>query len=184
MKEQNAPLNQFQVFYVSNEKSKNSLIPEIVKIGKKIKESKLIEESSAVISLSFGSQVLINSDVEDYSNIKDEEMLEVVDYDPVKNNILIIGKKRPRLETPVHWMIHHARNDVGVIIQINNKDLAEKLKSKIPETKKEDLPGSFEQIKSVLLLLRNSKKIIIRNQGVLFVGKTIKEIESELEGLK
>ena len=184
MKEQNISLNQFQVFYTSKETSKNPLIPEIVKIGKKIKELKLIEDTSAVISLSFGKQVLINTDVKDYSNIKDEEILEVIDYNPVKNNMLLIGRKKPRLETPVHWMIHHARKDVGAIIQINNKELAERLKSKIPETKKENKTGSFDQIKSILYLLRDSKKIIIKNQGVLFVGKTIKEIELELEDLK
>lgn len=183
MKEQKLSLNKFQAFYTSNETSKHPLKTGIIKLGKKIKKYNLIKDNSALISLSIGNQVLINTDVEDYSNIKDEEILEIVDYDPVKNNILLIGKKKPKLETPVHWMIHHARKDVGAIIQINNKDLIEKLKIKNPETKKEET-GSFEQIKSVLYLLRDSKKIIIKNQGILCVGKTIKDIEEKLEELK
>ena len=78
-------------------------------------------------------------------------------------------------------MIHHAREDVGAVIQINNDEIINKVN--YPETEKEYLTGSFEQIKSVLGLLRDSKKIKIKNQGILFVGKTIQDLEKYLEDL-
>jgi hypothetical protein len=171
----------FETFYASNDKPKNPLIPEIVKLGKKLKDKKLTKNSTIIISLGFGKRVLINTNVNDYSEIKDNELIEIVDYDPVKNNLLIIGQNQPRLESPVHWMIHHAREDVGAVIQINNDEIINKVN--YPETEKEYLTGSFEQIKSVLGLLRDSKKIKIKNQGILFVGKTIQDLEKYLEDL-
>jgi len=176
----NLPNISFETFYVSKEEPNNELIPEIVRIGKKLKELKIIKESDGIISLSFGKRVLINGYVEDISNIKRKELFEIVDYDPVKNNLLIIGSIEPRLETPVHWMIHHARTDVNAAIQINNVELVEKVKNKIPETDKDYLTGSFDQIKDVLRLLRDNKKLITKNQSIIFVGNTIKEVEKDI----
>jgi ribulose-5-phosphate 4-epimerase/fuculose-1-phosphate aldolase len=184
----NFPNISFETFYVSKEEPNNVLIPEIVRIGKKFKKMNLFDESSGIISLSYGKRVLINGNVEDISNIKRKELFEIVDYDPVKNNLLIIGVTEPRLETPVHWMIHHARSDVNIVIQINNLELVEKLQKKIVETEKDYLPGTFDQIKDVLSLLHDNKKLIIKNQGVLFVGNSIKEAEElvvkTVEGVK
>jgi ribulose-5-phosphate 4-epimerase/fuculose-1-phosphate aldolase len=171
----------FQTFYLSKDETNCPLLPEIVRIGKKYKDQGLIDdESPIIISLGYGKRVLINGNVEDYSKIVRNELIEIADFNPVKNVLLIIGQNEPRSETPVHWMIHHARDDVNVVIQINNLGLIEKIDDKFPTTEKDALPGSFEQIKEVLRLLRDNKILILRNQGVIFVGSTVKEIEDSI----
>ena len=92
--------------------------------------------------------------------------------------ILAIGPKEPRIETPAHWFIHHARNEVNAVIQINDVKYAEKLEKKLPTTEKEYPVGTLEQIKEILKCLRDSKAVIVKNQGILFIGNTLEDAEN------
>jgi ribulose-5-phosphate 4-epimerase/fuculose-1-phosphate aldolase len=168
----------FQTFYVSKEISNCPLIGEIVRIGKKFKDKGIIEDQTdTTISLSYGKRVLINANENNFKEIKQEDFLEIVDYDPLKRVILTMGPGEPRFETPVHWLIHHARDEVNAVIQINNLEIAKRFENKIPTTEKEYPIGSLEQAKEVLKNLRDSKKVIIKNLGILFVGDSIQEVE-------
>jgi hypothetical protein len=168
----------FETFYFSNEESNFPLIPDIIRIGKKLKEIGLMDDqSTATISLGYGKRILINGNVEDYTNIGRNELIEVADFDPLKKILLVLGINEPRLETSVHWMIHHARDDVNVIVQINNEGIIQKIGTKYPTTSKVYLPGTLDQIKDVLKLLRDSKKVVLHNQGLLIVSNNIKEID-------
>ena len=171
----------FQTFYTSKEESNCPLITEIIRIGKKIKNQGLSKDiTSVIVSLRYGHRIIINGDYNDVGGIKRGEILEIVDYDPVKKILLTIGLIQPRVETPVHWIIHHARNEVNAIIQLNGEKIVEKLKGKIPSTKDEQIPGSFEMVKEVLKTLRTGKSVLIKNQGVLFVGKSVKEVKEQV----
>ena len=168
----------FQTFYVSKEKTNCPLMPEIVKTGKKFKEIGFPKDIiSASMSLRYGKRVLINAKNSNLGDIKREEFLEIVDYDPVKKVLLTMGSKEPRSDSSLHWLIHHARNEVNAIIQINDAVLAEKLIGKIPVTEKEYPQGTLEQAKEVLRVLRTSEKVVIKNQGILFVGSNVKDVE-------
>ena len=170
----------FQTFYTSKEESNCPLITEIIRIGKKIeKHSVLKDVESFIVSLRYGRRMIINSNYKEIGRIRRGEILEIVDYNPVKKILLTIGPVQPKTETPLHWMIHHARNEVNAVIQLNGEKIIEKLNGKIPSTEKEQLPGSFESIKEVLKVLRDSKSVLIKNQGVLFVGENIKDVEEQ-----
>lgn len=162
----------FRTFYVSKEKSGCPLIVNALRVKKKLKEYNI---NDIVTSQRYGKRVLINSFNDKKGEIKDN-FLEIVDYDPIKKVLLAMGPKEPRIETPLHWMIHHARSEVNTVVQINDKELSEKLK-KIPKTEKDYSVVTLEQIKEVLKHLRDSKKVIIKNQGVIFVGNDINEVE-------
>jgi len=171
------PNIQFQTFYVSKEETNCPLITEFIRISKKLKDLGLLENATATISFSYGKRMLINGNVKDFGNVKREELLEIADYDPIKKILLILGPIEPRVETPVHWMVHHARDDVNAAIQINGKNIVEKFGKKMPETEKDYPAGTLDQAKEILKSLRNSKRVTIKNQGVLFVGSSCKEIE-------
>jgi hypothetical protein len=177
MKDKNLPNISFQTFFASREQSNCPLIPDIVRIGKKLKEMGLLKDGTGVVSLGYGRRVLINGNNVSLGDIGRGDILEIVDYDPVKRVALTIGDKEPNVETPVHWLIHHARDDVNAVVQINSKKLEKKLPKKLPVTEKEWPPGTFELAKEVLKTLRNSKGILIRNKGALFVGNSLKEVE-------
>jgi ribulose-5-phosphate 4-epimerase/fuculose-1-phosphate aldolase len=172
----------FKTFYLSKEIIINPLIIEFVKFCKKIKEKNLVNEySEAILSFSYGKRIIINGDIKDYSNVAKDEIIEVADYDPIKNNLLVIGKTNPKKETSLHWMIHHARNDVNCIFQLNNKKIIRGMDEKYPENEKEYPIGSLEQIKETMKNLHNSKIVVIKNKGILIVGNNIRELEEQLE---
>lgn len=179
----------FQSFYISREETNSPLLIDFIKTGKKLKEKGILpDNTSATISLGFGKRILINSDVEDFSNIKKEELIEIADYDPIKNILLVIGPMEPKIETPIHWMIHRAREEVNSIVQINNSILAEKLINKLPIVDDKYPIGTIENIKEILKSLRDNNKIIIGSNRILFVGNRLRDVEDIIfktfEGLK
>lgn len=170
----------FQTFFVSRELSNCPLTTDIIKFGKKVDEFGILKDGECNISLTFGKRLLINAKKENIENLKNQDIIEIVDYDPIKNVILIIGKKSPSIETPIHWIIQKARQDVNAILQITSKNLYDHLINDLPITEKKVPKGAIEQVKEILKALRASKNILIRNEGVLFAGFNLKEIEDSL----
>ncbi len=169
----------FQTFYVSKEESNNPLIFDIIKTGKNLKEQDFLKKIDQIlISIRYIKRVLINANKINFENIKQEDFIEIVDYDPLKKVILLIGIKEPRIETPIHWLIHNSRTEINAVIQINDEKLSEKLEKKFPTTEKDFPSGTLDQAKEILRILRNSKIVVIKNQGILFVGNNIKEAEN------
>jgi ribulose-5-phosphate 4-epimerase/fuculose-1-phosphate aldolase len=170
----------FQIFYISKEITNCPLIIEIIKISKKLREKDIIKkDNDAVFSLGFGKRIIINGLVKDFSDIKRDELLEIVDFDPIKNNLLLIGPAKPKIETSLHWMIHHARDDINFIAQIKNTDLIKELKD-VEITDKYPI-GSLDNTKEVLKALRTNKKIIIKNNGLLVVGRNTEDVEKQIQ---
>ena len=167
-----------QTLFVSKEQSNCPLIPDIVRFGKKFKDLGLLEDNTeAVVSLKYGKRLLINVSSSNIGNIQINDILEIVDYNITKKIILAIGSKNPHIETPVHWLIHHARDDVNAVIHLNSEKLADRLAKKLPSTEKEKPPGTFELAKEILKILQKSKNLVIKKSGVIFVGNSLKEAE-------
>jgi ribulose-5-phosphate 4-epimerase/fuculose-1-phosphate aldolase len=173
--------NTFQKFYISKEESNCPLILDIIKIGKKLDEHNLIKKfNSGIISIKYGKRIIINANYSDLNKIKKDDILEIIDYDPIKKIILIIGPKDPHFETPIHWMIHNARKDINIILQINNEDLLKKICNKYSTTNGSSL-SIIDLTKEILKTLRKNKKIIIKNKGIFFIGNNLKEINNEIK---
>ena len=168
----------FQTFFISRELSNCPLIKDVLTTIKKIEEKKITgKKHTGVISVSYGKRILINAADTNLKNVSKESLLEIVDYDPVKKNLLVIGIKEPHVETPVHWLIHHARDDVNAIIQLSDRELAKNFSKKLPVTEKEYPPGTLNLAKEVLKKLRTSKSIVLKNNGIIFTGYNLKEVE-------
>jgi len=175
----------FETFFISKEIISNPLISEIIDYFKILKKRELIdEEKSGIISIAYGKRMIINGEVEDYSNTSKDEIIEVADYDPIKNNLLIIGKNKPKIETPLHWMIHHARSEINFAVQLNNNKLLKKLEKNRPLTDKDFKIASIDMIKDVMKKLKNSKIVILKNHGVLFVGNSKKEVDDLIKNVE
>jgi ribulose-5-phosphate 4-epimerase/fuculose-1-phosphate aldolase len=167
----------FQTFYVSKEESNCPIISDFIKIVNSLKKKDILKNTEIVLSHRYGRRILINSDKR---KINQNDFLEIVDYDPIKNILLVIGPNQALMETPLHWFIHKSRNEINAVIQINDENLMNGLEKILIITEKEYPVGTIENIKETLKSLRKSKNIIIRNQGVLFVGSSLKEVENRI----
>ena len=166
------PIQIFQTFYVSKEVSNCPLLANVFRF---IKKNKDIPISS--ISMRYGKRVLINADDVNFGETGKESFIEIVDYDPFKKLLLIMGPGEPVAETPVHWFIHHARKDINAVLIINKETKGKNIDNKIPISNKEQPLGSIEKIKEIMGLLRENKIIDIKNNSLLLVGKNLDEIE-------
>ncbi len=168
---------QIQTIYVSKEDSSCPLIIKAIEIGKVFEKINL-EFNDVILSFKYGKRVLINAEDTKIKELKQEDFLEVVDYDPLKKIQLLIGSKYPKVDTSIHWMIHHARDEINIVLQINDKTLSEKLNFR--STEKIFPQGTLEQAKEILRMLNKSKKIIIKDQGILMTGKDTSELKEML----
>ena len=168
----------FQTFFVSRENSVSPMIVDIIKLGKKFEELSL-KEAECNISLSYGKHLLINARDVNVEHMKQQDIVEIVDYDPIKNIVLAIGKKYPCIETPVHWIIQKARHDVHAVVEIRSKKLYETCCNHLPVTEKTPC-GTIDRAKTVLKTLQNEKNICIQDEGILLAGLHLKEIEDSL----
>ncbi len=168
----------FQTFFVSRELSISPMIVDIIKFGKKLEELKL-KGLDYSISLSYGKHLLINARGVDIKQMKQQDIVEIVDYDPIKNIVLAIGKKYPCIEAPVHWIVQKARHDVNAIVEITSKKLYQVCCDHLPVIAKTPC-GTIDRAKAVLKTLRDSKNICIKDECILLVGVHLKEIEDSL----
>ncbi len=178
MNEEKLAHNLFQTFFVSREISISPLIVDIIKFGKKLEGQKL-KESKYSISLSYGKRLLINARDVDIKQMKQQDIVEIVDFDPIKNIALTIGKKYPCIKTPVHWIVQKARHDVNAIVEITSEKLYQVCCDHLPVIEKKPC-GTIDRAKAVLKTLRDSKNICIKDEGILLVGVHLKEIEDSL----
>jgi hypothetical protein len=185
MKEKALSHLRFQTFFASKETCNSQLADEIIGFTQYLDDKKIInEESSGSISIGTSSRILINGEGVNLTRLTKEGIVEVVDYDPVKNIILAVGRIEPCTQTPVHWMIHRARCDVHAAAMIRSEKLMGYFENKdVPVTQREYPPGSFELVKEVLKTLKTSRIIRVINNGVLIVGISLKEIESVLDNI-
>ena len=166
--------------FVSRETSNCPLISEIIQLGHHIQQQGVSEEETGVLSMDYAKRLLINAKNSDIKKMTQQDIVEIVDYDPLKNILMVIGPKDPALETPVHWIIQKARQDVNVLVQINSIRLYEQWKKTLPTTEKETPPASLERAKEILKTLRKGKTILLKNEGILFVGFNSKEMYNSL----
>jgi hypothetical protein len=179
MNERILPSPVLQTVFVSRETSNCPLISEMIKIGKKLEEIGLADKETGIVSLNYGKRLLINANI-NIKKMNQQDIVEIVDYDPLKNVMMVIGSKDPCLETPVHWIVQKARYDINALLQINSITLFERLKGTLPTTENETKPITLDRAKDILKTLRTGKTILIKNEGILFVGINITEIQDAL----
>jgi ribulose-5-phosphate 4-epimerase/fuculose-1-phosphate aldolase len=180
MIEKTLPAPALHTLFISRETSNCPLVSEMITLGQRLQKIGLSDKETGVLSLDYGKRLLINAKNTDLKKLTQQEIVEIVDYDPLKNIMMVIGLHDPALETPVHWIIQKARNDVNAILQINSPTLYENLKNMLPSTENDTPPGTLARAKEILKTLQKGKTILLQNEGIIFVGINRKEIHDAL----
>lgn len=180
MAEKTLPSPAFQVFFVSRETSNSPLFGEMVKIGRMLEDFGVSKNVLGIVSYDYGRRLVITAKNIDVKQMNQSDIVEIADYDPLKNIMLVIGTKEPCQEAPVHWIIQKARHDINILLQLQDHLLVEKLQGTLPTTEEAAPPGTLDRAKEFLRTLRTGKTILIPHEGILFAGINIKEIEASL----
>jgi hypothetical protein len=180
MTERILPAPALHTLFVSRETSNCPLLSDMVTLGQSLQEVGLTDKDTGILSMDYGKRLLINAKNADLKKLTQQDIVEIVDYDPLKNIMMVIGLNDPTLETPVHWIIQKARHDVNAVLQINSTSLFERFQNMFPTTENDTQPGTLERAMEILRTLRNGKTILIKNEGIVFVGINGKEIHEAL----
>ncbi len=180
MPERTLPTPALQVLFVSRETSKSPLFGELVKIGHILESQGVSTHETGVMSYDYGRRLIITAKNIDVKQMTQEDIVEIADYDPLKNIMLVIGTKEPSQEAPVHWIIQKARHDVNVLLQLHSPTLSKKLQGVLPSTETSTPPGTLDRAKELLRTLRKGKTILIQDDEILFAGINIPEIEKSV----
>ena len=180
MTERILPAPPLHTLFVSRETSKCPLLSDMITLGQSLQEFGLTDKETGILSMDYGRRLLINAKNVDIRKITQHDIVEIVDYDPLKNIMMVIGLNDPALDTPVHWIVQKARQDINAILQINSTTLFERFQNQFPTTENNTQPGTLERAKEILHTLQKGKIILLRNEGIVFVGINRKEIQNAL----
>ena len=101
--EQTKPLPPlFQTFFVSREVTGSTQIDEMIHCGHTVKNTQDTPQGQGSLSVAFGTRVLITGEDAFLPRLSHEDIVELVDYDPMKNVVLAAGKTTPCKESPMH----------------------------------------------------------------------------------
>ena len=166
----------FQTFFVSRESSHNPLTSAMIKLGTTLASHDIVQESRCFFSCSYGKRLLTTAEGVPLHQLASSDIVEVVDYDPVKNVAVAIGKQLPHPELPVHWIMHQARREMNVLFEIHHPSLVSRIQS---VTTLEQVPplGTIERAKEILRTLGDKKAILLNDEGAFLTGMKIDEIE-------
>ena len=151
---------------------------ELIKIGKKVGDTLELEGVvTGSLSTIFGNGFIITADNSDLKNLDTQGIIEILDYDPVRNTIIARGKRDSCMETPLHWFIYRGYPEVGAIIHIRNNILVEK----ITAANLQDLVISPFKVKyitselamEILKLLKGQNIILLQENGVVAVADSL-----------
>ena len=155
----------FETFFLGREKINNPSIKEMISIGKELGNA-FSHSMVGNMSVRYGKRMVITSH-DNIASLTPNDFVEVVDYDIARNVALVIGKKEPSHEMPMHWLIYR-REDINAIIHIHE------LFNELPTTEKEEPPGSLEIALEALKALKKGNCINLKNHGCIAIGKNLR----------
>ena len=144
-----------EVIFISKEIIGNPLVAEIVRIGKKIGKK-------GTISARFGNRILITASY-NLKNLKEDDFVEVVDYNILSDTAVVIGPKEPSAALPLHWMIYRLPK-VNTVVHLHGKNINEEL-------------TNLDKIMKVTKSLKDAEHVDDDVFGKIYVGFSFNKME-------
>jgi ribulose-5-phosphate 4-epimerase/fuculose-1-phosphate aldolase len=173
------------VIFPIREVQDNPSTQEIKKFGKKVCQNLNFDGAVAgSVSTTFANGFLITASNADLANVSVTDVIEILDYDPVRNNVIAKGKKNPCIETSLHWFIYRGFPEIRAIIHVRNTELAEQLENmKSDELTTTSFKVQFitsEIAMKILMDLKGYNSIILRENGILSIGRDLEDASTKL----
>ncbi|MDI6806550.1 MAG: class II aldolase/adducin family protein [Candidatus Aenigmarchaeota archaeon] len=128
------------------------------------------------LSFRLGKKIVITAGGANLGKLEKDDLVEVIDCDVDNKIVKVIGKKEPSSETMLHWFIYKKRPEVNAVLHGHDKGVMKKAeKLNLPITEKEQPYGTLELAMEVLKILDDHDYIILKNAGILSLGKNVEE---------
>ncbi|WP_455392762.1 class II aldolase/adducin family protein [[Eubacterium] cellulosolvens] len=161
------------VQFIRHAKQLNKRANELVEIFKKFRDVLKVSGLRSA-SIRTGNGFFINTAYFDINNFNRDYIIEVIDFDPVRNNMMVIGNEPPAPDTALHWFIYRGLPEVFGVINVHNSDvLASFQKSSYPTIDISEEAMDTNTALEVLKNVKNSEVTLIPKLGILVVGRSV-----------
>ena len=174
-------VSHFHYHRLSSEESNNTLIPQIIELGKVVHLHIKDFVLDSVIGLSYGKRLIITGERIILNNIKREDIIEIIDVDPVKKQVLYFGSASPARYTPLLYMIHYAKTEIQFLLFFSLKERMEKQFRLQSASQIKDEKTFMDLMKSILTSLQTHENIIINSKYLIITSLTKQRIEKTIE---
>lgn len=167
----------FSFFGVNSTKSQNPLTS-ILNLPDEKKEQGSMSEQASAGNISFRHKdgFIITAATADIMKLKLRDFVFIKEVDLEKKIVRASGFREPSSETMLHSAIYHKRKDVKAIFHGHNDKILENSSAlDLVSTKQFAEYGTVELIDSVMEVLAKNKFLILKDHGILSLGKTIDE---------
>jgi len=156
-------------------------------IGKELSERNLLpkygQSSFGNMSIREGNSFIITSRKSDKAELKIEDLIEITKIDHKEKIKYVNGNKKPSSDLLVHNIIYKALPEINAIIHVHDDKIVQKAnKLGLPVTDSDYPCGSLEAAKEAIRTIKrtNSRYIIMKNHGILALGKNLEEAKCEI----
>ena len=104
------------------------------------------------------------------------DFVKVIESDPTRGIVLAAGTRDPSSESMMHYEIYKRRKEIGAVFHGHDQEITACASLlNLPETEKEEPPGSAELLAEVMKILRGENFLVMKNHGFLALGTTMDE---------
>ncbi|MDD5729237.1 MAG: class II aldolase/adducin family protein [Victivallales bacterium] len=120
--------------------------------------------------------IITGSTLDSKAELGYDDFVKVTETVPEKMLVYAAGKRDPSSESMMHYEIYKSRKDIGAVFHGHDREItAHAQVLGIPETSKEELPGTAGLMRQVMKVLGNNNFIVMKNHGFLSFGRTMDE---------
>ena len=142
----------------------------------------LVGDTVGNLSFRTGNGFLINRTAGDLGGITRQEFVEVVDGEPDRAELTVVGLYEPSSESLMHAGIYAARPEINAVFHGHSaRLLAEAERLGLPITAREQPYGTTELVAEILSALDGHRFVVMRSHGFVSFGTTMKEAGQEAE---
>jgi len=171
-------MNHFNYHCLSKEESNNPVIPQILKFGKMILSLENITLSKCSIAIPYGKRLIISKNDAIIHQLHREDIIEIIDVDPIKNLIIYFGPSQPPLLTPFLWMISYAKKEIQYIISLEMKFEKENNIAALSHINKENT--FLNTVKLILKQLQKQDIIKIDDHTLILTTQTKEDMKNKI----
>lgn len=134
----------------------------------------LVAAEAGNLSFRFrGSCFVITPTGKSKAGLSPEDLVEVVNCDIGKREVTVRGLFEPSSESMLHWLVYKNRSDVNAVFHLHDFDVLEKRDDLNIKSTARLMPYGTRELamEAISALGKNESYVIIRNHGVLSVGR-------------
>jgi len=182
MNKEQKPYQPLTIHCISKEESNCPLIPMLIEISQIGKEKLNAGNSFFLPSIVFGKRVVIPRSFLEVDKIKHDDVVELIDYNPVTKTLLYLGPNIPSDDVAAHFLVHHAKKEIQAMMQIKNPLVNNKMKKRIPQVTLDEPVNTLEKAKKWLKVLQKTD-VFFSDEYLIITASSIKKIKHILNKL-